>query len=193
MSLDNVYPGKYRDDSTQALMTVDYPHHEKHEGDDFFVVYSVASVGALTSPNDTMTLTFTTPNTTKWAHFTFRANGTAGWRIRIIEAPTGGATSQTGIMAAYNSNRNITSLSTIKTIGGTAGSVSYDATLATGGTTLWDEYIHGTSGPQSAGDSGGHDEEIILKQNTTYQLSMFGTDATPGTLKMGWYEHTDKA
>lgn len=35
-------------------------------------------------------------------------------------------------------------------------------------------------------------DEIVLKQNTKYQLSLYGTDADPATLMMDWYEHTDK-
>ena len=178
------------DESTRAILVVDYSHHEKHEGDDYFVVYSVASLDALTG--DIMTLTFTTPNTTKWSHFTFRMTGTGGWRIRLIEAPTGGMATPAGTLAIYNSNRNSLNVSTFKDIGATAGLVSYNATLATGGNTLWDEYMSGSSGPRAGGEQGGHQEEIILKQNTTYQLSMYGADANPGTLKIGWYEHTNK-
>lgn len=179
------------DQKSGSILTVDYAHHEKHEGDDFFVVYSVPSLGAMSSPDDTITLTFNTPDTTKWGHFIFRVTGTGGWLIRLIEAPTGGAETPTGTLPIYNSNRNMAIVSTFTDISGTPGVVSYDATLATGGNILWSEYIAGNSGPQTGGDVGGHDEEIILKQNTLYQLSLFGTDADPATLKIGWYEHTN--
>ena len=74
-----------------------------------------------------------------------------------------------------------------------AGKLSYDASLALGGTTLIDEYIPGGAGPfSSAAQIGGRDE-IILKQNTNYQVSVFGTDTDPGTLHLAWYEHTNAA
>ena len=175
-----------------AMIVINHEENEKHDGNDFFVLYSVASLGALTTPDDTMTLTFKTPDSTKIGHFVFRATGTAGWRLRLIEAPSGGATSPTGTLDIYNSKRASTKTSTFKSIAGVAAKVSYDALLATGGKTLWDEYIAGSGGPLSGGSGAGHDEEILLKPNTTYQLSMYGTATDAGTLKIGWYEHIPK-
>lgn len=180
-----------RDSTTNALNTIAYAHHEAHEGNRFFVQYSVADLGAMTTPNDMITLTFTTPDTAKWGHFIFTATGSSGWLVRLIEAPTGGAATPTGVLLILNKNRNSSKKSTVSD-GTTAGQVSYDATLATGGTTLWNGYIEGsTSGITGTGFSGKRDE-IILKQNTQYQLSIFGTDAEAATLYIDWYEHTNK-
>jgi len=184
------------DASSSALMAIDFPHHEIHEGDHYFVIYSVADLGAATTPNDMMTLSWTTPNTTTWMHFAFEAHGTAGWRVRLIEnSTTGGTTGATGRVAALNSNRNSANTSTIISDGdsGVAGYVGYDATLALGGTTLVDGYIEGGAGPFASGTQVGVREEIVLKQNTNYQLSLFGTDNNPGSLYMSWYEHADDA
>ena len=178
------------DKATGALIFLDYPHHEIHAGDRFYVMYSVASLGAMAAPDDMITLTFTTPNTTKWGHFSFLAIGTGGWRLRLIEAPSGGAASQTEQLSVLNRNRNSSKVSTMIALDSTAGEVSYDATLATGGTALWDEYVPG--GSKVAGLVGSGRDEIVLKQNTKYQLSLYGTDADPATLMMDWYEHTDK-
>ena len=179
------------DKATGAALWIDYPHHEIHGGSSFQVIYSVASLGAMTTPNDMITLDFTTPNTTKWGHYQFSASGTAGWRLRLIEAPSGGAATPTGQFTILNKHRNSATTSTF-TDGSVANQVNYDATLATGGTTLWDEYLGGTGGPQSGVTSGGSRNERILKQNTQYQLSLFGTDANPATIHMNWYEHTDR-
>ena len=70
------------DKITNSLTIINHSHHEKHEGDDFFLLYSVADLGAMTTPNDMITLTFQTPNTDKWGHFTFRTTGTPGWSSR---------------------------------------------------------------------------------------------------------------
>lgn len=184
------------DASTSSMQMVDYAHHEIHGGNHFFVVYSVASLGAMSSPDDMITLSFTTPNTTKWGHFTFEVKGTAGWRIRMIEdSTTGGTTGATGVLPILNSNRNSTTTSGMISDGttGVAGNVGYDASLALGGTTLIDEYIEGAGiGFSSAAKTGSRDE-IILKQNTNYQVSVYGTDTNPATLHLAWYEHTADA
>ncbi len=182
--------------TTQALNVVDYAHHEIHSGSMYYVVYSVASLGAMSSPDDMITLTFDTPDTTKWGHFQFSAKGTSGWRIRLIEGGTGGGASATGTLPILNKNRNSTKTSTFLDVEGspTAAQVSYDATLVTGGTTLWDEYIEGSSGFFSTGFSsgGGDRNEIVLKQNTQYQVSLYGTDTDPATIYISWYEHTNR-
>lgn len=178
--------------TTHMLGMMDYPHKEIHGGSSFYVMYSVVSLGAMTTPDDMISLDFTTPNTTKWGHFQFAAKGTAGWRVKLTEAPSGGAASPTGQLTIINKNRNSSNQS-VFTDGSTANQVNYDSTEATGGTDLWDEYLHGDSGILIAGSavSGGRDE-IILKQNTKYQLNLFGTDANPATLYMSWYENTNK-
>lgn len=178
------------DDTTLSVITLDYSHHEKHHGEDFFVLYSVASLGDLTTPDDTATLTFTTPDTTRWGHFIFRVSGTGGWRVRLIEAPTGGGATPTGSLDILNSNRNSSTVSTFLDVAGTpaVGKVSYDATLATGGITLWDEYI---AGDKFRSGATSHEEEFILLQDTTYQVSVYGIDTDPCTIRLGWYEHTN--
>jgi len=172
------------------LPTISFVHKEIHNSSSFFVMYSVASLDAMAAPDDMITLTWNTPNTTKWGHFQFGAKGSADWRIRLIEAPTGGAINPTGALPIRNKNRNSAVRSTF-TDGAVVNQVGYDATLATGGNTLWDEYLEGAGGPKAAGASGGGDrDEIILRQNTQYQLSLFGANADPATLLMSWYEHT---
>ena len=183
------------DASTSVLMNIPYDHHEVHSGSMFYVLYSVASLGAMTTPDDMITLNWKTPDTTEWGHFQFFATATAGGRIRLIEAPTGGAASATGTFTILNKNRNSVHTSTFTDTEGspTANQVSYDATLATGGTTLWDQYLEGpTTGLGVTARVSSSRDEIMLKQNTQYQLSLYGTATNGATLYMVWYEHTDK-
>ncbi len=123
------------------------------------------------------------------------AISSSGARFRFIEGGTGGGATPTGIITAYNSNRNSASTSSIVNVEGTpaAGSVSYDATLVTGGTSLVDVFIgaDGQGNTFVAGSNRGT-QEWVLKQNTQYQISILETDNVPGTLQMAWYEHTDK-
>lgn len=183
--------GRLFDAEAAAQRVIDTVHENIHEAKGFFVSYSVPSLGAMTSPNDMITLTFTTPDTTKWPHLQFEAKGTAGWRVRLIEAPTGGGETQTEQLEIFNNNRNSVDVSGLIALDDTPGEVSYDATLVTGGKILFDEYIQGPGGPFASASSLGSRDEIMLKQNTKYQLSLFGTDTDPATLKMLWYEHTN--
>jgi hypothetical protein len=85
-------------------------------------------------------------------------------------------------VSILNKNRNSSNTSGIAT-------VSYDGTAATGGTLLLQEYL--SDQRQSGGENRGQDE-WILKQNTTYAVSLFGTANSPATLELHWYEHTNK-
>jgi len=190
--------GKFRtiriDPSTHATTTISYPHHEAHAGSAYEIIYSVASVGGLTTPNDTMTLSFKTPNTTKWMHIIIQAICHSGSLVSMYEGKTGGGANPTGILPAINYNRNSTNTSGILDVAGTnAGNVSYDATVFTGGTTLFSTYVGADGvGQSSVGGSHKNGEEFILKQNTFYQVALVETDTVPGTISLSWYEHTDK-
>ena len=175
--------------ATTASVRIDYAHHKIHGGSAFYVMYSVADLGAMATPDDAITLNVTTPNTTHWGHFQFWATGSAGWRVRLTEAPTGGVATPTGQITILNKNRNSTTTSTF-TDGSTANQVDYDSTLATGGVVLWDQYLEGAGGPKAAGTSGGTRDEMILDQGVEYQLSLYGAAAAPATIYMSWYENT---
>lgn len=182
------------DRSTFALTVVNYEHHEVHEGSHYNCSYSVASVGALETPSDMMTLTFVTPNTTKWVHLIFVAICSSGARLRFIEGGTGGGASPTGNVSVYNSNRNSVNVSGILDLGSVANKISYDATLVTGGISLVDVIIGAEGlGTSFVAGSSRPEQEWVLKRNTQYQLSLYETDTVPGTLQMSWYEHADKA
>ena len=173
---------------TRDSVVILQSHHEIHDGKSFYVMYSVASLGDMGSPDDMITLTWTTANTTELAHFQFIGIGSAGWRLRLIEAPSGGGADPTGSLTILNKKRNSSNTSGFIDLASAANKVSYDATLATGGTTLWDQYFEGSGGPLSGGTAGGERDEMPLKENTKYQLSLYGTDANPATLYMKWYE-----
>jgi hypothetical protein len=118
----------------------------------------------------------------------------SGARLTLYEGKTGGGATPTGTLQTYNSNRNSTSLSTITDVAGAnVTKVSYDATVFTGGTTLFDIYM-GADGVGQTSVGGGHSsgQEYILKQNTAYQIALVETDTVPATITLSWYEHTDK-
>lgn len=181
------------DDSTDSLQVIDYAHHEIHGGSHYTLTYGVADIGALTTPNDAMTLTFTTPNTTKWAHMLVSFLCVGGALCQIREAGSGGA-SPTGAITCKNNNRNSGNTSGLLDLGSTAGQMSYDATLDTGGTLIVDEYISGATSNQNKAGGGTESgrEEWVLKQNTRYQISIISTATVAASIVLHWYEHTDK-
>ena len=173
------------DGSTTAFNTVDYPHHEVHSGSSYHVLYNIANLGAMTTPNDTIQLHFTTPNTTKWVHMLFLARTSGAALFTVTEAPTGGMETPTGTITILNRNRNS---------GNTSGitSVSYDGTTATGGTVMHTEYIGAGLGGTSQAGASRSVEEWVLKQNTVYAVSIVDTSAITATLLLSWYEHTNR-
>ena len=168
------------DAATNAVNTLTYSHHEVHEGNHFYVLYSVPSLGAMTTPDDMIQLHFATPDTTKWLHMIFHAKSGGAARFRITEAPSGGLATPTGTLTIFNKNRNSSNTSGL-------ASVSYDGTAASGGTLLADEYVG--EGRTGAGESRGA-QEWILKQNTTYAVSLYDTTAITASIVLDWYEHT---
>lgn len=187
MTLPSFDPNTH-DPTTNAPFGIDYAHYKAHIGDAYYVTYGVPSLGAMTTPDDMITISFTTANTTKWMHFTFEARGTSGWRIRLIRTSTGGGATPTGNLSIFNNNENSSNTSGAIALDTTVNKMSYDATLLTGGVSLIDDYLEGGK-YQSSSPSGPRDE-IILKQNTLYQVSLYGVDLDPGTLKLKWYEHS---
>ena len=187
--------GPYReirlDGITHTLQMISYPHHEIHAGCHYFVQYGVQNLGSQTTPNDTIRLSFATPDTDTWLHMTFDASTGGEGLFTITEAFTGGGDSPTGTLPAINNNRNSSNTSSIlSAAGGTAGEVSYDAQNVTGGLVLWSEWM-GQGGSGTRGQAGSR-FEMILKQNTVYECSLFDTTGITASLVLSWYEHVNK-
>lgn len=167
-----------KDTATNALMIVDYPHHEIHSGSHYFYTdcLTLASAG-------TQVYLITTPNTTKWNHLSFEFNGSAITAIDVYEgADRTGTTPQT----IFNNNRNSLNQSENTLHKGTSAGT-------TDGTKIWCSK-GGSSTNQSKGSaSSSQNSEIILKQNTKYLIRITsGTNDNLVNLALSWYEHTNK-
>lgn len=163
------------DNSTLSIQTIDYPHHEIHEGDSFFVA-EVTDLGNGAS----RTLVIITPNTTKWSHFELGVNSEAEVSVTLTESVTvSGGTAITPV------NRNRNSANTAGMI------VKHTPDSASGGTDLITQQFG--SGRGIGGESRDI-AEIILKQNTTYTVVC--TNKTTGNnlvnITLNWYEHAEK-
>lgn len=163
------------DSSTNSLQTIDYGHHEIHAGSAF-----TASYKADIANGATLDLLVVTPNTDKYAHFTYELDVEAETDVLIYEAPT--ATAGDAVVA-YNRNRNSSNAATVV--------VTSTPTSITAGTTIIRSYHLGTGRTFGGGSRDNH--EFILKKNTKYliRLTNATTSANYMAVKLDWYEHTD--
>ena len=161
------------DGITNALRTIDYPHHEVHAGSHYYIegFTTLANAG-------TLYVKLVTPDTTKWSHFLWIINSSGILTTTLVEAPTGGLTGGS-VAPIFNSNRNSANTS--------GNVVTTGVTVPTGGT-----IISQSSWGSRSGSGGGQsrDAEIILKQNTTYgRTFLSGAASNIVNFRASWYEH----
>ena len=180
---------KYRvariDASTGSLQTVSYEHHEVHSGSAYIATNNAAG-GAGTKA----TISFSTPDSTKWIHALFSARSNVEAEFTLGEAATITASSGDNYQPR-NKNRNSANTSGLSGAGsaGVVGNVTTGGNVTSFGTVL--ETVHfgiGRTGGESRGAN-----EWVLKQNTTYAAEVVSEAATSDvSIEMHWYEHTDK-
>jgi len=169
------------DEITRAIKSIDYEHHEIHDGSHYFVS------GFETVANDgDIIFSITTPNTAKWIHLIFEIEGTSQTEFSIYE--TASVSSGTPI-TPNNNNRNSANTSDVTML--------YNPTVDTAGTVIFAQ-SKGKAGtnPLKADTEGlvNRSREIILKQNTTYVFEIISRDDGNIISYAGeWYEHTNKS
>lgn len=168
------------DDSTWALNTIDYAHHEVHAGSSFYV-----KMFETLADDATVNFSIKTSNTTKWAHMTWQVEGTSQTEMLVYEgAVVEGGTATTPL----NHNRNSATTASV--------AVSKNPTVTSYGTLIYSA-SHGKAGttPAVADNLGNvkRELEIILKQNTQYMFLIISRDNDNIVSYDGeWYEHTNK-
>ena len=164
------------DDTTGSIQSVEYEHHEIHSGSHYNLCDYVLGQGL----NDTIEFVVTTPNTTKWGHLTFSVFSSTGAIIDTFEGTTGVVGGTT--LTPRNNNRNSVNTSAMTVIQDPASIVD-DGNDAGG-------YLAGAN--RSAGFVS-RDNEVILKQNTTYLFRITSLAASNNiSWCFEWYEHTNK-
>ncbi len=145
------------------------------DGVSFRTAYSVASLGAMTTPNDMIQIHFTTPTAVLLgggqSYGTIEVVTVAGALLKITEGVTGGLASPTGTLVTHNRNRVLAATQTAPLV------FYYDGTAATGGTELVNEYLGG-------GVFGTYvrKERWLFKPATTYAISVFSVSEVPATV-----------
>ena len=163
------------DNSTNAITTVGYSHHEVHGGSHYYLE-GYAALGL----NGTLYVKLVTPNTKKWAHFLWTIGGAGLTTTTLVEGPTGGMAGGSPV-TIFNSNRN--SLNTSGLV------ITSGVTAPTGGTIISQESF----GSKQSGGTVTRGDEIIFKQNTTYcRTFLSGAASNIISFRASWYEHTDK-
>ncbi len=168
------------DASTHSIQTIDYPHHEIHGGSHYYLQGFLEL-----DDTDTFYMKMVTPDTLKWSHFIFDIKSSGICTTYLDEAATGGMTGGS-VVTALNNNRNSTNTSGMVFTSGVTNATSYTIRLEN------DKW--GAAGfKESIGGGGGREDELLLKQNTTYLRTFIsGADSNIIQFKASWYEHTDK-
>lgn len=186
-NIEELWTGN-RDASTHAQLTIGYEHHEVHSGS----MFAVGTYDLDLDDGDTMSVSFTTADSTKWCHAIAIMKSSSSGIAEILESPTIKDSSGT-FDTVLNHNRNSTKVSTVSSIKAIpiVGQASIDHFITADGTSLGAEGI-GTGKDKGTSESRAL-AEIILRQNTTYAFRIIG-DADNGnaSIRVVWYEHTDK-
>ena len=185
----NLLPGKFGDfliydGISNAIRTIDYSHHEIHDGSHFYIK-GFTTLGNDPGVDDILRVTLTTPDTGSWAHFVWSIRSTGILEISLEEAPSGGMANGSPV-TPLNNNRNSTKTSGIVISSGTD--------VATNPGTELDKDKWGVAGfKDDAGGGAARTDELILKQNTIYLRTFTSsTAANIVQFKASWYEHTNR-
>lgn len=173
------------DTSTRAIETIDYAHHETHEGEFYYVKGQVDVTGAATN----LDFLWCVPNTTKWPHAQWLFDAEAQFILSLYEDVDVSANGTA--VAIFNANRNSANTpGVVAYVGPTlAGGILGDG--GQGGTLVWQSTI---GSGKTAGQGREVSHEFIGKQNTDYWYQI--TKEAAGTAwvvwDFNWYEHAEK-
>lgn len=170
------------DSTSSSTIVINHDHHEIHEGDAYYTIYS-----ALKDSTATIEVRIATPNTTAWAHMVIEIDAAIAATAELWEATT--KTDVVGNrLTPVNRNRNSSNTSALTICHTPAGSESAGATLT--------QYIGASAVGGRVAEGGGASSrhEFILKQNTAYLLRATSrADGNALSIILDWYEHTSGA
>jgi len=176
-SSDSTYQPLRLDKATNAIETIEYEHHEIHNGSHFYYNDST-SLNAAATQNYLLT----TPNTTKWAHLVFAATGSLITQVDLYENSNRVGTT---VQKVFNSDRNSTTDATVIVHKDTSGGT-------TNGTLIWTMKSGNTTGQSRVGLTAERSNEIILGQNKKYLFIITSSSASNLiNIQLQWYEHSN--
>ena len=164
-------------DPMGGVVTIDYAHHEVHEGHMFIASYK-SPEGADVADNGTVILQITTGS--RYDHFTFLVSSGGDTEVEVLEAPT--STGGTAIQSvAMNRNGMMTP----------ASSVVHTPSISVAGILIEHYLLPGGVGANfSGGGMARKDTEWILKPRTKYAIRATNRAGSgqPMSMIFEWYE-----
>lgn len=165
------YEPNTHDGLTGALITIDYPHHEVHDGS-FYICSDIS--GSVSSK----IWRITTPNTTMRAHFTLMVSSDQAITLGFYENPTLNAAGTQ--LTAYNADRNSANTATVTAF--------KDTTTTSDGTLLFTTVTGSSNAKSQVGGAARAGSEYILKQNEDYLIKCTLANAGYVSIILDWYE-----
>lgn len=182
----NVVTHFAKDDSMDAVITLDPGHHRVHIGKSFLYTYMDSDF----DNGDTIIVAFVTPNSTDQLHFVGSVGNSSAAAVYFCEAPTIAATKGTNVNT-YNRNRASTNASLVLS---SKDSTATKLTLITAGDqsnngTVLETYVIGSGKNKIAGATRDFNE-WVLNEYVLYSLMVIGL-ANDGVLdlRIGYYEN----
>jgi len=168
------------DAATDNIIAVTHGEHSIHEGEHYYVE------GHTELDNtDEFYVKLITPDTAKWAHFKWEIVSNGVLTTEFYEGASGGMTGGTAV-TPLNSDRNSNNTSGMTITKGVSAPTDTGTTISSvkvGGST-WKSVVGGSASPE---------DEIILKQNTTYcRKFLSGSDSSVVSFKAYWHEAVNK-
>jgi len=182
----NLLPGQFGDfpvydGVSTAVRTITYPHHEIHDGNSYFAVYS-----ALANDTGVIEVRIQTANTTKWAHMTIDIDAALAATAQLWYPTT--KTDEVGNrITPMNRDHNSSNTSGLTICHTPAGSQAGTANLT--------QYIGSATskGKSTVGGDTGSRHEFILDQNNDYLIRLTSrADLNALSIILDWYEHTNR-
>lgn len=170
------------DASTEAIITISYPHHEDHAGSGFWMANNATLGNA-----EVNTVAITTPNSTKECHLLMQITSSAVATLDVLEDLTSIAGGAAFTPLNFNRNKQATKASVmVGKVGDTTGA---DAITPTDGTTIWLE----TLGAAKTATTRENGSELILLHDAIYLFRITnGAVSNNCTILLDWYEHTPR-
>jgi hypothetical protein len=164
------------DPVSRALITLDFPHHEIHEGDH----YEIQEWKDITGAGTDYDIRIVTPDVDTWSHFTMHFQTEDEFSTTLYE----GATLSAGTaITPINNNRNSANASGM--------TITHTPTVTAVGTPIKSWKTGVGTGDQGTTTNGRN--ELILKRNTTYLLRFSRVPSGTGYVdyNLNWYEHAN--
>lgn len=183
------------DEETRALVSLDFDHHQVHEGVSFSTWYEQE----VSDTGDKTIIAFKTSNSNIDLNVIILFHASVSADACVLESPA--IVDNTGAtLAIYNRLRNSATTSFVidtSTNPDTAGQAMFFTEVTQGNVTGGTEIAHGHlsagEGKKALGGSSRGQQEWILKPNTLYAfvLESLNNEDNTHSIELNWYEHTD--